>query len=89
MCDAKVQHQRHRTRRIRKVTSQLDVPTLLTPAPSHLLCFDFVGCVKEVRKLINRLVVSLLGTRVSGLLLYEVKRELKRIQRGAGANPKP
>ena len=64
--DAEVQHQRHRTRRVRKVTSQLDVPTSLTPAPSHLLRFYFVGCAKEVSKLINRPVVSLFGTRVSG-----------------------
>jgi hypothetical protein len=28
------------------------------------LCFHFVGCVKAVRNLINRPVVSLLGTRV-------------------------
>ncbi len=66
MCDAEVQHQRHRTRRIREVTSQLDVSTSLTPAPSHLLRFYFVGCAKEVRKLINRPVVSLFGTRVGG-----------------------
>ena len=64
--DAEVQHQRHRTRRVREVTSQLDVPTSLTPAPSHLLCFYFVGCVKEVSKLINHSVVSLFDTRVSG-----------------------
>ncbi len=66
MCDAEVQHQRHRTRRVREVTSQLDVPTSLTPAPGHLLCFYFVGCAKEVSKLINHPVVSLFGTRVSG-----------------------
>ena len=43
MFDTEVQHQRHRTRHIREVTSQLDVPTSLTPSPSHLLCFYFVG----------------------------------------------
>ena len=31
--------QRHRARRVREVASQLDVPTLLTPAPSHLSRF--------------------------------------------------
>ena len=50
----------------RKVTSQLDVPTSLTPAPSHLLCFHFVFCVKEVSRLINRPVVLFLDTRVDG-----------------------
>ena len=59
-------HQRHLTRRIRKVTSQLNVPTSLTPVPNHLLRFYFVGCAKEVSKLINHPVVSLFGTRVSG-----------------------
>ena len=64
--DVEIQHQRHRIRRIREVTSQLDVPTSFTPAPSHLLCFYFVVCAKEVSKLINRPVVSLFGTRVGG-----------------------
>jgi hypothetical protein len=31
MYDVEVQHQRHRTRLIREVVSQLDVPILLTP----------------------------------------------------------
>jgi hypothetical protein len=61
MGDAKVQHQRHRTRHIREITSQFDVPTSLTPAASHLLRFHFVDCAEEVSKLINRPVVSLLG----------------------------
>jgi hypothetical protein len=64
--DEEVQDQRYRTRRVREVTNQLDVPTSLIPAPNHLLCFYFVGCAKEVSKLINRPVVSLFGTRVSG-----------------------
>ena len=66
MGDAEIQHQRHRTRCILEVTSQLDVPTSVTPDPIHLLCFHFVGCVKEVSNLINRPVVILLDTRVSG-----------------------
>ena len=66
MGDVEVQHQRNRTRHVREVTSQLDVPTSLTPDPNHLLCFHFVGCAKEVSKLINLPVVILFGTRVSG-----------------------
>ena len=56
----------HRTRHIREVTSQLNVPTSLTPANSHLLCFYFLGCVKEVSNLIKHRVVSHFGTRVGG-----------------------
>ncbi len=33
----------------------------LTPAPNHLLCFQFVGCVKEVNNLITRSVVNTSG----------------------------
>jgi len=64
MGDTEVKHQRHRTRRIREVTGQLDVPTSLTTAASHLLRFHFVCCAKKVSKLINSPVVRLLGTRV-------------------------
>ena len=66
MGDAKVQHRRHRTRHIREVPSQLDVPTMLTPASSQLLRFHFVCCAEKVSDLTNRPVVSLLGTRVGG-----------------------
>ena len=66
MNDVEVQHQGHLARRLREVASQLDVPTLLTPVPSHLLCFHFVCCAEKVSDLINRPVVSLLGTRMSG-----------------------
>jgi len=61
---AEVQHQRHRVRRIREVASHLDVLTLLTPTPSHLPRFYFMNCGKEVSNLVNRPIVSLLGTRV-------------------------
>ena len=64
--DTEVQSQRHRTHRVREVTRQLDVPTSLTPHASHLLCFYFVGCTKEVRNLINLPVVNLFDTRVGG-----------------------
>ena len=66
MGDGEIHHQRHRTRLIPEVTNQLDVPTSLTPASRHLLCFYFVGCVKEVINWINHPVVSLFVTRVGG-----------------------
>ena len=66
MGDVEVQHQRHRTRLVHEVTREFDVLTSLTPVPNHLLCFYFVGCVKEVNNLINHPVVSLFASRVSG-----------------------
>jgi hypothetical protein len=72
--DAEIQHQRHRTRRIRKVTSQLNIPTSLIPAANHLMRFHFVGFAKEVSDLIDRPVVSLLGTRVNGTSAEMVPR---------------
>ena len=51
MGDAEIQYQTHRTLHIREVTSQLNVPTSLTPALIHLLCFYFVGGAKEVGNL--------------------------------------
>jgi len=39
---------------------------MMTPGFNHLLCFNFVGCAEKVSELINRPVVSLLGTRVFG-----------------------
>ncbi len=61
-----VQHQRHRTRLVREVTHELDIPTSLTPAPNHLLRLYFVGCAKEVSNLINHPVMNLFGSRVIG-----------------------
>jgi hypothetical protein len=49
---------------MRELASQLDVPTSLTPTPSHLLRFHFVGCAKEVSNLINHPVVSLTSAEV-------------------------
>ena len=66
MGDVEVQHKSHGTRLVREVTRELNVPTSLTPVPNHLLRFYFVGCAKEVSNLINRPVVSLFGSRVSG-----------------------
>jgi hypothetical protein len=57
MGDEEVQHQRHRTHLVREVGSQLDVPTLLTPTPSHLLRFHFVCYAEKVSDLINHPVV--------------------------------
>ena len=71
MDDAEVQHQRHRARRVREVTHELDVPTSLTLTPNHQLRFYFVGCTKEVSNLINHPVVSLFGSRVIGFVYYE------------------
>ncbi len=39
---------------------------MLTPAFNHLLCFNFLCCVKKVSKLINHPVVILLDTRMGG-----------------------
>jgi hypothetical protein len=64
--DAEGQDHRHRARRIRKVGSQLDVPTMPTPAFSHLLRFHFVCRAEKVSELINRPVVSFFGSRVCG-----------------------
>ncbi len=66
MGDTEVQHQRNRTLRIREVSNQLDVPTLMTPAPNHLLWFRFVCCAEKVNNLNNRPVVSLLDDQVGG-----------------------
>ncbi len=66
MGDAEVLHQRHRARLIREVASELDVPTLLTPASDHLMCFHFVCGAEKVSDLINLPVVNLLDTRVGG-----------------------
>jgi hypothetical protein len=62
MCDATVHHQRYWTRR--EVPNQLDVPTLLTPASHHLLCFHFVCCTEKFPDLVNHPVVILRSTRV-------------------------
>ena len=66
MCNVEVQYQRNRTSHIREITSQFNIPTSLTPALNHLLCFHFVGCAKEVRNLTNHPVVILLDTRLGG-----------------------
>ena len=49
VCDVEIQHQRDWSRRIREVSSQLDVPTLLTPTSSHLLFSLCVLCGTDPR----------------------------------------
>ena len=60
--DAEIQHQRHRTRRIREIVSQLNVTTSLTPAPSHLLSLYPMCCAKQVSELLDCPIVSLFGS---------------------------
>ena len=66
MNDEEVQYQRHRPPRILYMSSKLNVPGILTPAFNNLFRFDSVRGAKKVRKLVNRPVVRLFGTRVSG-----------------------
>jgi hypothetical protein len=66
MGDTEIQHQRHRARLIRKVSHELDVPTMLTPTFIDLLCFYSMCGAEKVSDLINHPVVCLFGTRVGG-----------------------
>ncbi len=63
------------SRHIHEVVRQL-VPTSLSPDPSHLLNFHFEGWTKEVINLINRPVVSLLGTQVGGTSVVVVPKRM-------------
>jgi hypothetical protein len=50
MDDTEIQYKRHRVRLIRKVSRELDVPTMLTPTLDDLLCFySMCGADKEQR----------------------------------------
>jgi hypothetical protein len=64
--DVEIQHQRHRVRCVRKIDNQLNVPTIPTPAFSHLYCLEFACCSKKVSELVNHPVVVLFGSRMSG-----------------------
>jgi hypothetical protein len=66
--NTEVLHQRHRVRRVRKVGSELYVPTMMTPASRHLVCLNFVCCTEKVNELVNHPAVCLylFGTRMSG-----------------------
>jgi hypothetical protein len=66
MGDTEIQHQRHRDHLIRKVSRELDVPTMMSPTFNDLLCFDFMCRVEKVSNLINHPVVCLFDTRVGG-----------------------
>jgi hypothetical protein len=66
MGDTEIQYQRHRTRIIRKVSHDLDVPTMLTPTLNDLLCFYSMCGVEKVIDLINHPVVCLFGIPVVG-----------------------
>jgi hypothetical protein len=63
--DAEVQHQRHQARRVRKVGSQLNMPTMSTPAFSNVLRLGFMCGTEKVSQLLNHPVMRLLGTRMS------------------------
>ncbi len=64
--NTEIQDQRHRTWHIYHVSYQFDVTTMMTPVFNHLVGLGFLCCVKKVTKLIDRPVVSLLGTRMDG-----------------------
>ncbi len=74
--DVEVHHQRHRTRHICKVGGQFDVPTILTPTFSHLLCFQFVCCTEKVSELINHPVESLVVFRVGGSCIEMITKSI-------------
>jgi hypothetical protein len=66
MGDTEIQHQSHRVRLIRKVSHDLEVPTMLTPTLNDLLCFYSMCGAEKVNDLIDHPVVRLFGTRVGG-----------------------
>jgi hypothetical protein len=56
--DTEIHHQRHRSRRVRKVGRQIDIPTMSTPALSYvLLRLDFMCCVEKFNQLLNHPVM--------------------------------
>ncbi len=66
MGDTEIQHQRHRARLIRKVSLELDVPTMMSPTFNNLLFFDFRCRTEKVSNLINHPVECLFGIPVGG-----------------------
>jgi hypothetical protein len=64
--DVEVQDKRNRTRRVRKVGRQLDIPTMSTPAFSNALRLGVMRGTENVSQLLNRPVMSLFDTRMSG-----------------------
>ncbi len=63
MGDTEIQHQRHPVRLIRKVSHELDVPTMMIPTLNDMLCFYSMCGEEKVSDLINHPVVCHFGTR--------------------------
>ena len=64
--DEEVQDQWHRARHVQKVSFQLDIPTMSTPTFSNVLRRGVMCGAEKVSQLLNRPVMSLFGTRMSG-----------------------
>jgi hypothetical protein len=73
--DVEVQY--HRTRLVRKVGRQLDIPTMSTPAFSNVLCLGVMCGVEKVSQLINHTVMSLFGTRMRGTSTVMVSHRIQ------------
>jgi hypothetical protein len=76
--DVEVQDQRHRDHLVRKVDHQLDIPTTSTPVFSNVLCLGVMCGAEKVSQLLNRLVMSLFGTRMSGTSIEMVSHRIGR-----------
>ena len=59
--------------------TRLNVSTPLTPGPDHLVCLYFVGCVKQVSNLLNRLVMGLLVSRMCDTRVKMITKDIKDI----------
>jgi hypothetical protein len=66
-----------RTHRVRKVCFQLDIPTMSTPAFSNVFRLGVMCCVEKVSQLINRPVMSLFDTRMSGTSTEMVSHRIR------------
>jgi hypothetical protein len=86
--DAEIQHQRHRARRVGKVGRQLNIPTMSTPAFSNVLRLGFMCGTEKVSQLLNRPVMSLFGTRMSGtsteMVSHRIQLKLPATQAASG-----
>jgi hypothetical protein len=47
--DVQIHHQRHRTRRVRKVDSQVNIPKMSTRDCIYVSRFHYMCCTEEVR----------------------------------------
>ncbi len=78
--DVEIQHQTHRTQRIRvTVRRSTRCPHITDPTPRHLLSFIPMGCVKEVSDLINHPVVSLFGSGMDNTGANMIDKSIKGI----------